>query len=140
MTEIKRTIEISAPAEKVWLCIHPKNWTKIFNFVREVNGYTDGNAGIGTQAKVVAGKDDLTAIKYNIEITEFAENEKIGYRRYGGPLAGKGRIQLKPLQKGTLLVRSSHYEDDLSEKIISALSKDMEKDNDKIKKMVEEMK
>lgn len=137
MTEITRSIEISAPAEKVWLCIHPQNWTKIFNFVKEVNGFTDGKAGVGTHAKVVAGKDDLTSVKYNVEITEFLEHQKIVYRRYGGPLTGKGVIQLKSLPNGTLLTRTAHYDDALSEQTIEALSEDLEHDNIRIKKIVE---
>ncbi|MFQ5770081.1 MAG: SRPBCC family protein [bacterium] len=138
MTDITRSIEISASVEKVWLCIHPQNWTKIFNFVKGVNGFTNGKAGLGTRAEVVAGKDDLTAIKYNVEITEFLEHQKIAYRRYGGPLTGKGVIQLKSLPNGTLLTRTAHYDDALSEQTIEALSEDIEYDNFRIKKIVEE--
>ncbi|MFQ5771188.1 MAG: SRPBCC family protein [bacterium] len=136
MTEITRSIEISEPIDRVWEQIDPKNWTKIFEFVKEVNGYTNGHPGVGTHAKVVAGEDSDLAVKYNVEITEFIENKKIVYRRYGGPLSGKGLIQLKPLQNGTLLTRISYYEDDLSEEIMHTLSQGMEKDNEKIKKCI----
>ena len=136
MTEISRSIEISAAPDKVWSYIDPKNWTKIFEFVREVNGYTAGKPGVGTQAKVVAGEAD-SAVKYNVEITEFKEGEKIIYRRYGGPLTGRGVIQLKPLHKGTLFVRTSYYDDDLSEETMQALCAGMEKDNTKMKRNVE---
>lgn len=137
MTEIKRSIEISAPVEKVWSCVHPQNWDKIFKFVKEINGFNNGNVGVGTQAKVSAGNDEMVTISYNVEVTEFNENQKIAYRRFGGPLSGKGVIQLKALQNGTLLTRISQYDDDLSEPIIHALSEDMERDNLKIKQMVE---
>lgn len=137
MTEIKRSIEISADTKVVWSQISPKNWTKIFDFVREVNGYSNGEVGIGTQAKVVAGNDEQTAIKYNVEITEFKENEKIVYRRYGGPLPGQGILKLSPVPGGTLLTRIGQYDDNLSEEIMDALSEGIEKDNQKIKKIVE---
>ncbi len=137
MTEITRSITIAAPPEKVWLQIHPKNWTKLFNFVKEVYGYSDGKAGVGTQAKVVAGDADTPLIQYNVEITEFIENEKIEYRRFGGPLTGEAVILLERVQNGTLLKRTSFYEDDLSEDTIRTISTGIEKDNQKIKKLVE---
>lgn len=137
MTEITRKIAIAAPPEKVWAQIHPKNWTKLFNFVKEVYGYSDGQAGVGTQAKVVAGDADTPLIQYNVEITEFVENEKIAYRRFGGPLTGDAVILLKPVKDGTLLERTSYYEDDLSEETIRTISTGIEKDNQKIKRLVE---
>ena len=136
MTEIKRSIEIAATNERVWDCIHPKNWENIFHFVKNVDGYDPGKSGVGTRASISAG-DESTAIKYNVEVTELTENTKITYRRYGGPLVGKGVIQLKPLQSGTLLKQTSVYDDDLSEETIQSLSEGMEKDNLRIKKMAE---
>ena len=136
MTEIKRSIEITATNERVWDCIHPKNWKSIFHFVKNVDGYDRGKSGVGIQASIVAG-DDSAAIKYSVEVTELNEKTKIAYRRYGGPLVGKGVIQLKSLQNGTLLKRTSIYDDDLSEETIQSLSEGMEKDNLRIKKMAE---
>jgi len=137
MTEIKRSIVIAAPVEKVWAQIHPKNWTRLFNFVKEVRGYTNGQAGVGTTAKVIAGDPDTPLIQYDVEITEFVEKKKIAYRRYGGPLTGDATMILKSLPNGTRLERTSHYEDDLSEETIKTLSAGMEKDNEKIKNLVE---
>ncbi|NIR53015.1 SRPBCC family protein [candidate division KSB1 bacterium] len=137
MTEISRSIEISAPTDKVWSHIDPKNWTQIFHSIQRVNGYSSGKPGIGTQATVVAGVNEESAIKYNIEITEFQEKQKIEYKRFGGPLTGRGMIRLRPLQKGTLLTRTSYYDDDLSEETIQALSEGMENDNEKIKTTIE---
>ncbi|HEX9654045.1 MAG TPA: SRPBCC family protein [bacterium] len=138
MTEITRSVTISASPEKVWAQIHPKNWTKLFDFVKEVYGYTDGKAGVGTQAKVVAGDADTPLIQYNVEITEFIENQKIGYRRYGGPLTGEAVILLRPAPMGTLMERISYYEDDLSQDTIKTISAGIEKDNEKIKTLVED--
>ncbi len=140
MTEITRSIEICAPAEKVWSCIDPANWTNVFTSVKEVDGDLNGEVGNGTRFTVVAGIDELTTIRYNIEITDYLKNKKIAYRRFGGPLPGTGMMQLKSLQNGTLLVRTSHYDDDLSEETMNTLCEGMERDNKKIKKMVEEMK
>ncbi len=134
MTEITRSIEILEPIGQVWKHINPQNWTNIFDFVQDVIGNQDGKPGVGTQAMVVAGENQELAVKYNVEITEFVENEKIAYKRYGGPLSGKGVFQLKPLQDGTLLTRISCYEDDLSEATIQTLCHRMETDNEKIKK------
>ncbi|MFQ5638400.1 MAG: SRPBCC family protein [bacterium] len=136
MTEISRSIEIAATLDKVWSYIEPQNWTKIFDFVKKVDGYSKGRPGVGTQAKVVAGNKEVE-VCYNVEITEFKECDKIVYKRYGGPLTGKGMIQLKPLQSGTLFVRTGFYDDNLSEQIIKTISVGMEKDNRKIKKNIE---
>ncbi|MFQ5677689.1 MAG: SRPBCC family protein [bacterium] len=135
MTEIKRAIEIAAPQDRVWDCVHPRNWTKVFNFVDKVDGY-DGT-GNKPHASVIAGDND-SAISYNIEVTDLDEKTRIAYRRYGGPLTGKGEIQLRALQNGTLLTRTGIYEDNLSEETIDLLSKGMEKDNLKIKRIAEE--
>ncbi len=137
MTEITRSIEIFAPRDRVWLHIHPRNWTKIFSSVKEVNGYAeDGDAGIGAKASVLTGDDDAT-IKYNIEITEFEPNYKIVYRRYGGPLTGKGIIQIRSLGQGTLLRRTTFYDDHLSEETIKSLSAGIEQDNKRLKNIIE---
>ncbi len=136
MTDISRSIEISAAAETVWSHIDPQNWPSKFDFVREVDGYTDGRPGVGTQAKVVAGTVE-SPVRYNVEITEFKENERIVYKRYGGPLSGKGVMQLKPLHSGTLFMRTSYYDDDLSEATMQALSTGLENDNRRIKTQIE---
>jgi len=137
MTEITRSIEIDAPKEKVWEQIQPKNWTKTFSSVKKVEMLENGEPGVGTKAEIVAGTDDMSTIQYTVEITEYRNDEKIAYRRYGGPLPGKAVIQLRELQRGTLLTRSSYYEDDLSEATMSAISHGMEGDNTRIKQKVE---
>jgi len=112
---------------------------KHFPFCKKVDGYEKEKSGVGTHASIIAGSDDF-AIRYNVEVTELSEKTKIAYRRYrryGGPLVGKGVIQLKPLQKGTLLKRTSIYDDDLSEETIQSLSEGMEKDNLRVKKVAE---
>ena len=136
MTEIRRSIEIAATNDRVWECINPQNWQNIFHFVKKVDGYEQGKSGVRPHASVIAGGDD-SAIRYNVEVTELSEKTKIVYRRYGGPLVGKGVIQLKPLQKGTLLKRTNIYNDDLSEETIQSLSEGMEKDNLRVKKVAE---
>lgn len=139
MTEITRSIEILAPKNEVWAFIHPSNWPRIFNFVRAVNGYAaDGNAGVGTTAQVDTS-GDATGVTYKVQITEYEEKSKITYRRYDGPLTGKGIIQLMSLGSGTLLRRTAFYDDDLSSGTIQALSEGMEEDNMRIKKMIEKI-
>lgn len=139
MTEITRSIEIVASRTRVWSHIHPGNWQKIFHFVKEVDGYKEGDGWIGKKAKVVAGGDEETAVKYNVEITELQDKEKIVYRRYGGPLSGTGVILIKPLTTGTLLRRTSYYDDDLSEQTIKTLCEGMEKDNMRLKTIIEKI-
>jgi len=137
MTEITRSIEIDAPKEKVWEHLQPKNWTKTFSSVKKVEGLQNGEPGVGTTAEIVAGADDMSTIKYKVEITEYRNDAKIAYRRFGGPLAGKAVIQLRELQKGVLLTRSNYYDDDLSEETMDAISEGMESDNARIKQKVE---
>lgn len=139
MTEITRSIEIVASRGRVWSHIHPGNWTKIFHFVKDVDGYKEGDGWIGKKAKVVAGDQEDSAVKYNVEITEFVDKEKITYRRYGGPLSGTGVMYLKPLQTGTLLRRTSYYDDDLSEQTIKTLCDGMERDNLRLKAIIEKI-
>lgn len=136
MTEIKRSIEIAAPRERVWECIQPQNWTKLFEFVNSVDGYEESDKA---RATVVAGDKNTAAIRYNIEVTELNEKSKIVYRRYGGPLAGEGVFHLRSLQNGTLLTRKSTYEDNLSQETTHLLSTGIEKDNLKVKQMAEAM-
>lgn len=137
MTEITRSIEIDAPKEKVWEHLKPKNWPRTFSSVKKVEGLENGEPGVGTTAEIVAGTDDMSTIKYKVEITEYRNDAKIAYRRFGGPLAGKAEIRLRELQKGTLLTRSSYYDDDLSEETMNAIGHGMESDNARIKQKVE---
>lgn len=141
MTEITRSIEIIASKNRVWSQIHPSNWPSIFFFVKAVDGYTDGKAGVGTTATVVAGGGAEEAlVRYQVKITEFIEKEKIAYDRYGGPLTGRGVMTIKSLQTGTLLRRTSYYDDDLSPETIKTLSDGMEHDNMRLKQMIEKLK
>jgi hypothetical protein len=137
MTEITRSVEIAADRDSVWSHIRPENWPTIFDFVTEVNGNTNaGSPGLGTQAQVIAGDKD-TAITYHIEIIEYKQKERISYRRFGGPLSGKGIIEIQSLHSGTVLRRTSYYDDDLAGETIDALCKSMEGDNLRIKELVE---
>ncbi len=138
MTEITRSIEIFAPRDRVWAHIEPQNWTRIFNFVKEVHGYPVTEAGVGTKVNVVAGVNGKNSVKYSVEILEIVEKEKIVYRRYDGPLTGTGVIQIKSLHTGTHLRRISYYTDDLSPETLRTLGVAMEKDNLRLKQVIEE--
>jgi|GEM_PF-2022807 len=139
MPEITRSIEIIASRNRVWSHIQPQKWPTIFNFVKEVDGYPTAQAGVGTKVEVVAGKNGENLVKYNVEIVELVEKEKIVYRRYGGPLTGTGMMQIQPLQTGTLLRRTSFYDDPLSEDTLRALGEGMEKDNLRLKEIIEKI-
>lgn len=138
MTEITRSIKIDASPQHAWSCLYPQNWLKIFDFVRNVEDYHEESHGVGTHAKVVAQIDDEASIRYNVEITEFVEEKRIVYKRYGGPLSGTGVLQLRPLKTGVLLRRKNYYQEDLSEDTIEAISAGMEKENLGLKKLIEE--
>ncbi len=137
MTEIIRSIEIEAPRNRVWSYIHPCNWSRIFNFVKAVDGSLDEAPAVGMIAEVEAGGDTIGQVKYMVKITEFVEKERIAYHRFSGPLSGKGLIQLRALNTGTLLRRTSFYNDALSEQTIFELSSGMERDNLRLKQLVE---
>jgi len=139
MAEITRSIEIIASRNRVWSHIQPQKWPEVFNFVKEVDGYPTAKAGVGTKVTVVAGQNGENLVKYNVEIVELIEKEKIVYRRYGGPLSGTGIIQIQSLQTGTLLRRTSYYEDALSEETLRALGEGMEKDNLRLKEIIEKI-
>ena len=102
-----------------------------------MNGSAENDEpGIGTRATIVAG-DEPMPVQYEIEVIDIVENERIIYRRYDGPLIGSGIIELKSLHSGTLFKRCNVYEDALSEEIITELSAGMEKDNLRIKRLIE---
>lgn len=109
----------------------------MFDFVKSVNGYSDdGEAGVGTTADIVAGSSD-TPVSYHIEVTEFVKNSRIVFRRYGGPLSGRGKIEVRSTGSSTIVQRTSFYEDDLSDDTIRSLSAGIDKDNPKLKRAAE---
>ncbi len=105
--------------------------------MKSVNGYSDdGEAGVGTTADIVAGGADA-AVSYHIEITEFVKDSRIVYRRYGGPLSGRGKIEVRSTGFGTTVQRTSYYDDALSEDTIKSLGAGIDKDNLRLKRVAE---
>ncbi len=140
MTKITRSIEIIASMNRVWSHIQPASWPMIFNFVKEVDGYTEGDDGVGVTATFETPSPAGVGIKYKVRITEFVEKRRIAYDRYDGPLKGRGLIQVRSLQTGTLLRRTSFYDDPLSEDTVRVLSEGMEQDNLRLKHLIETLK
>jgi uncharacterized membrane protein len=114
---IENSIEITAPPEKVWEML------PLDRLPEWVEGYKGELKSVEYTSEVRTPKDKLRVgasahgipkkqgkpIKFNFEITESLENEKITYRLYGNYRAFVTHI-LKPLEKGTKMTHIIDYE------------------------------
>jgi len=116
-TRIEKSIEIRAQPEKVWEML------PLDRLPEWVKGYKDGLKNVEYTSEVRTPEDKLRvgasahgipkkqgeSIKFNFEITESLENEKITYRLYGKYRALVTHI-LEPVEEGTKMTYVVDYE------------------------------
>ena len=114
MGRIEKSIEIKAPPEKVWEMLvwdRTPEWiagNKSVNYTSEVSTPED-KYRVGASAHIInetAGKET----KFDYEITESIENEKMTTHFTSGDIIGFGIFSLKPTQVGTEITHLIEYE------------------------------
>ena len=109
MARIERSIEIKAPSEKVWPLL---SWERCAEFnpsIKSVKSTSEKKRGVGETAHVV-GEGDDQKFEYDIEVTEYVENERCSWRTTSGDWTALGTYVLKPTEAGTELTMITDYQ------------------------------
>lgn len=103
MTKIEKTMEISAPIEKVFaLCADVENYTKFMEGAKEIK--KTGEATYHWKMEM-AGR----AVEFDTELVEAVENQKIAWKSVGD-FVSKGSWSFAPAAEGTTVGYVMDYE------------------------------
>lgn len=109
MARIEKSIVIKAPPEKIWQMLH---WDRIPEWLEGIKWaeYTsEHREGAGATAHVKAEAGGVK-VEFDIEITEYIENEKASWRTTTGNFTAIGLTDLEPKKGGTELTLMMDYE------------------------------
>lgn len=103
MTKIEKTMEISAPIEKVFaLCADVENYTKFMEGAKEIK--KTGETTYHWKMEM-AGR----AVEFDTELVEAVENQKIAWKSVGD-FVSKGSWSFAPAAEGTTVGYVMDYE------------------------------
>ena len=141
LTRIEKSIEISAPLDKVFSLIRWDRVPEYYDSIKKVEWTSEPKMKVGATVHVLS---EIAGAKgeWDAEITEYKDNEKVSWRTTGGNMTIIYNATLDPAKAGTKLTTSFDYELPYSVlgKLIDKLRvhKAMEKEADKaLQKMKE---
>jgi len=109
LTRIERSIEIKSPPEKVWPLLLWERCAEYNPSIKSVKSTSEKKRGVGATAHVL-GKGDGQKFEYDIEVTEYVENDKCAWRTTSGDWTALGSNILKPTEAGTELTMMIDYQ------------------------------
>jgi len=109
LARIKKSIEIKAPAEKVWPLIFWDRLPEWLDMLKRVECTSEKRDEIGTTFHVIGETAGVKA-EFDVEITELVENKKGVWRSTAGNFTGFGTTILKPTERGTEITFTIDYE------------------------------
>jgi len=131
LARIEKSIEIKAPAKKVWQLLFWDRIPEWMDILERAEYTSEKRAGVGATAHVIGEAAGVKA-EWDVEVTEYVENEKAIWRSTAGNVTALGTTTLKPTKAGTEITLVMDYELPYSilGKIINKLmvGKEMEKD------------
>jgi uncharacterized membrane protein len=141
LARIEKSIEIEAPAEKIWPMVF---WDKVplwMDVIKKAECTSKYRDRIGATAHVNGEAGGVKA-EWDAETTEWTENEKFAWRTTAGGLTGFGSMTLSPVKAGTKATFLMDYDLPYSflGKLVDKLrvSRDLEKGTEKgLKKLKE---
>ena len=144
MARIERSIEIKAPAEKVWPLLFWDRLPEWLDMFKKVVCTSEKRAEVGATFHVTSETAGVKG-EFDVEITELIENEKGGWRSTAGNFTAFGTTTLKPTETGSEVTFTIDYELPYSilGKIIDKLmvgrgiEKDFERGLEKLKNILE---
>jgi len=99
---LEKSIEIMASPEKIWPYLCGEGITEWYTNIRS-HEFTSEKRGLGATYHV-AGEGDDQKFEYNAIVTEYVENERVGWRTTSGDWTAFGSITLKPIVAGTAVM------------------------------------
>jgi uncharacterized membrane protein len=95
MKRVQLTIDIAAPVEEIWSVLtDPSSFPDWITGIQTVELLSEGEYGVGTRYRVVAGRTDRT-VEWTVEITAL-EPEKMIEFDYTGDVEGRGGWNIEP--------------------------------------------
>ncbi len=109
MARIEKSIEIKALPEKIWQMLQWDRIPEWLDGIKEAEYTSEHREGVGATAHVKAEAGGVK-VEFDIEITEYIENEKASWRTTAGNFTAIGQTNLQPTKKGTELTLMMDYE------------------------------
>jgi uncharacterized membrane protein len=100
MKRVELAVDIDARADSIWdVLTKPAGFPDWISGMQSVELLTEGEYGVGTRYRVVAGRGDRT-ISWTVEITDLEPNRRIQYS-YSGDVEGAGGWLIEPREEQT---------------------------------------
>jgi len=109
LARIEKSIEISAPPEKVWPMLYWDRVPEWLDGIKEAEYTSEEKDCVGATAHVI-GETAGVKVEFDVEITEYIENEKATWRSTAGNFTAIGLTALKPTEMGTELTLMMDYD------------------------------
>ena len=109
MAKIEKSIEISAPLDKVFSLISWDRVPEYYDSIKKVEWTSKPIMEVGATVHVFS---EIAGAKgeWDAEITEYKDNEKVSWRTTGGNMTIIYNATLDPAKAGTKLTTSFDYE------------------------------
>jgi uncharacterized membrane protein len=99
MKRVELAIDIAAPPGDIWAVLtNPAGFPAWITGMRSVEILTEGEYGVGTRYRVIAGTGDR-AVEWTVEITGLEPERRIDYS-YTGDVEGNGGWLIEPDEDG----------------------------------------
>ena len=100
MARIEKSIDINAPAEKIWPMVYWDRVPQWMDQIKKAQYTSQYKDKIGATAHV-AGDAGSIKVEWDAETTEWVESEKFGWRTFAGSFTGFGSMTLTLIKAGT---------------------------------------
>lgn len=109
MAKIEKSIEISAPLDKVFSLISWDRVPEYYDSIKKVEWVSKPKMEVGATVHVFS---EIAGAKgeWDAEITEYKNNEKVSWRTISGNMTIIYNATLEPVRAGTKLTTSFDYE------------------------------
>ena len=136
----RSVVEFMVPPEKIWPMLLLDKTQEWMNMVHSSEYTSEKREGVGTTGRLIAEAVGVKA-EWEIQYTEYIENEKLSWRTTGGNITALTSITLKP--KGNQTEMKIVFCGRLGEAIPKKIAKEyiemgMKRGLEKLKKILEE--
>jgi len=109
LARIEKSMEINAPADKIWKMLFWDRIPEWLSGIKRAEYTSDNNEAVGATAHVVSETAGIKA-EWDVETTEYVENEKARWRSTGGDVTAIELTTLNPTKTGTKITFVIDYD------------------------------
>ena len=109
MARVEKSIEVNVPPEKIWPLVKWENVPEVFESLKKMEWTSEEHNKVGSTLHLTT---EVAGVKQesDVEITDWVENEKAGWRTIGGNAKIIFSSTFSPTKNGTKVTFTQDYE------------------------------